>query len=140
LTKEFSSDIANNSANQYKSIIINASPTNINSSQGSLINQIASNAALIKPVGEHGSKNNRGVSLMENFFENTLRPLLIIAIGILFVIVGTHTGVTIVKSSDEPEVRSAAIKKFIGLFVGAFLIAMILVFYKDIITGIQRFF
>ena len=83
---------------------------------------------------------NNGFALMEGFFEETLRPILIIAIGVLFVIVGTHTGVTIVKSSDEPEVRSAAIKKFIGLFVGAFIIMMILIFYKDIITAIQRFF
>ena len=84
-------------------------------------------------------ETNAGFAIMGNFFEETLRPILIIAIGILFAIVGTHTGVTIVKSSDEPEVRREAIKKFIGLFIGAFVIAVILIFYKDIIEIVRKY-
>ena len=141
LKKTFSSEAtANINATTYKSVIINSNPTDVNSNSGQAINQIPSNAALVKPATDSSNKNNRGFALMENFFEDTLRPILIIAIGVLFVIVGTHTGVTIVKSSDEPEVRKEAIKKFGGLFVGAFTIAIILIFYKDIITAVKRFF
>lgn len=100
---------------------------------------VSQSAALIRNARNIDIHTNSTFIQINEFFQTTLRPILLVAIGILFVTVGTMTGIKIIKSSDEPEVRSDAIKKFIGLFIGAFAIAMILLFYEDIIDVISGF-
>ena len=102
--------------------------------------EVSKVAALVKHTGNtsdiYSSSTFRQIN---EFFQTTLRPILLIVIGVLFVTVGTMTGIKIIKSSDEPEVRQEAIKKFIGLFIGAFTIAMILLFYEDILAVIAEY-
>lgn len=100
---------------------------------------VSSSAALIKNARNVDVHTNSTFIQINEFFQTTLRPILLVAIGILFVTVGTMTGIKIIKSSDEPEVRRDSIKKFIGLFIGAFAIALILLFYESIIEVIAGF-
>lgn len=102
-------------------------------------NELQYLAALIKPENISNDRQSNALGTIEDFWNKTLRPIMIFAIGILFVIVGTSTGVTIVKSSDEPEVRRDAIKKLIGLFIGAFIIEVLLIFFQDIVEIVRSF-
>ena len=93
-------------------------------------------AALIAPEIKN-VKQTQSMAKLEEFWNVTLRPIMMIAIGILFVVVGSYTGVTIVKSSDEPEVRSAAIKRLVGMFIGMAIIEVVLIFYPKIVDIIR---
>lgn len=104
------------------------------------VKKVARVAALISPSQSNNTEDYRGFVIAEGYFHDTIRPIIIIAIGILFLVVGTSTGITIVKSSDEPDVRRSSIKKLVGLFIGAVTIALILMFYREIIEAVQRFF
>lgn len=128
--------VGNDSKSKQHSVLISNALTDTDDNES--VKKVSSYAALVKP--NDSKDGSAGAKAVGDFFETTLRPILIVAVGVLFIVVGTHTGVTIVKSSDEPEVRSDAIKKLIGMFIGAFIIAAILIFYKDIIEIVQGYF
>ena len=98
-----------------------------------IVTNISSFAALIKPPQSSEVGANASYSELNEFFITTLKPIIMIVVGIMFVVSGSITGITIIRSSDEPEVRREAIKRLIGLFTGALIIEGILLFYEPII-------
>ena len=94
---------------------------------------ISSFAGLVKPPESSEVGANASYSELNEFFITTLKPIIMIVVGIMFVVSGSITGITIIRSSDEPEVRRESIKKLIGLFTGALIIEGILLFYEPII-------
>lgn len=101
---------------------------------------VSKNAALLKVSSSLTPDGNSGFDTINSEFKGWMVPVIAIVIGIMFVVSGTMTGVTIVKSSDEPEVRRDAIKRLIGLFIGALVVYLILFFYEDIIRVVSGFF
>lgn len=85
------------------------------------------------------TQESTGASLdrFYKMFDEILKPVIIIALGLLLVIKGTSLIMTIIKSSDEPEVRRDSIKHLVTLFVSVFVIMMIIWFMKDIIEIIS---
>ena len=82
--------------------------------------------------------SNDGYNDLEAFFIDTGIPALKIIIIIMFLVTGSATMINIVKASDEPDTRRSEIKRFIGLFTGAFAVYLILEFYDefiDIVSG-----
>ena len=87
-------------------------------------------AALVSTVE---SVEDNGLAKFYDLFDNILRPVIMIALGVLLVIKGSSLIITIIKSSDEPQVRKDSIKHLITLFVSVFVVVIIMVFMKDII-------
>lgn len=104
-----------------------------NRSCNEIVSKISSAAALVKPATVNDVDKSAGYSGVNEFFITTLKPIIMIVIGIMFIVSGSMTGATIIKSSDEPEARREAIKRLIGLFTGALVIELILLFYEPII-------
>lgn len=104
------------------------------------VTSVTKNAALVKVSSSLSPDGSKGFNTINGEFKDWMVPVIAIVIGIMFVVSGTMTGVTIVKSSDEPEVRRDAIKRLIGLFIGALAVYLILFFYEDIIKVISGFF
>jgi hypothetical protein len=96
-------------------------------------------AALLRPFDARGINDNEGTKMLNNYFVETVMPVIIIVVGILFLVVGAMTGVKIVQTSDEPDERRNQIKKLVGIFIGAVAIALIFMFYKNIIEAISVF-
>ncbi len=115
--------------------------TNIYNSGKHEVTELTKLAVLVVPSGSlaDDARKKESMSKITTFWEETLRPIVIFAVGILFVVVGATTGATIVKSSDEPEVRNQAIKKLIGLFIGVLVIELLLIFYPDIVEIVRSF-
>jgi hypothetical protein len=104
------------------------------------IDSVTKAAALVKMDETSTTTSNVGVSAAWTFYDTYVKTIVVIVVGVMFVVTGTSTIVTIVKSSDEPEVRSSEIKRLIGLFTGAVTIALILYFAKDIVIAISGLF
>ena len=108
---------------------------------GQKYNTVVQNAALIKPSkSTYDPNDSAAYREFKDFFDGTLRYIIIAVIGVMFLVTGSMTVVTIVKSSDEPEVRSSSIKKLIALFTGALTVALILLFYNQIIDIVSGWF
>lgn len=129
--------------NYSKQLIVNHEPTSKytygNHAGVDGVQHISNVAVLIRANENKDVNKNQAFTATQRYFDNTIRPILAIAIGALFLVVGTTTGAKIVKSSDEPEERRAAIKHLIGLFIGALIIYLIMFFYADVIAAFSRF-
>ena len=124
--------------------IVNHTPT-YKSSLGSGygvdgVSDVSAVSVLIRSNENKDINKNAGFNATKRYFDENIRPIIAIVVGVLFLVVGTSTGVSIVKSSDEPEERRMYIKRLIGLFVGALIIYVVLFFYADIISAFSRFF
>ena len=119
--------------------IVDENPEEKSKVNSSAFTVVSSVAALVRP-DDPTDKDSEGYKGLKEFLDEDLRNILLVVLGILFLVVGTYTGITIVKSSDEPEVRKDAIKKLIAMFIGAFSIAMILLFYEELIEVFRDLF
>ena len=102
-------------------------------------NSVSKAALLVKPSPDVVA-TNRGYNQISDYMNSTIIPITKIVVIMLFLVVGTTTVVTIVKSSDEPEVRHASIKKFITLFVSAVVVYLVLEFYPEIEVAVRGWF
>ena len=100
---------------------------------------IVSKAAVLVYPGDK-EKESVGYTKMEKYLDSVIIPALQVILIILFMVVGTTTVVTIVKASDEPEVRHSNIKKLIAMFVGTVVVFFLLMFYKEIIEIVRGWF
>lgn len=135
--KTFSSIGSMEGTNPIRQIITNNNPTQKGVSDSVLT--VTNNAALIIPKTGVDASSNKTYNTANQYFKDTLRPIFSVVIGIMFIITGGMTTITIVKSSDEPEVRRSAIKKLIGLFTGALIIVLIMWYYETIINVVNGF-
>ena len=94
-------------------------------------------AALVHTVPT--GTNDEGMQALLEQFDIYLKPIIEIGLGVLLVVRGTMLIVTIIKSSDEPDVRRESIKHLVTLFVTVCLIMVIIWFMKDIIEIIAEF-
>lgn len=97
-------------------------------------------AALIHSSTSLSATSNKGYNTLNSFFKKNLQPIIMVVVGAMFLIGAITTGMSIVKSGDEPEVRSAEIKKLVGLITGLIAIELILFFYEEIIEAIYGIF
>ena len=85
------------------------------------------------------SSSNAGMEKLLEQFDSYIKPIVEIGLGVLLVVKGTMLIVTIVKSSDEPEVRKESIKHLVTLFITVLLIMLIIWFMRDIIDIVADF-
>lgn len=97
-------------------------------------------AALIHSSTGLNANSNKGYDTLNSFFKENLQPIIMVVVGAMFLIGAITTGMNIVKSGDEPEVRSAEIKKLVGLITGLIAIELILFFYEEIIEALYGIF
>ena len=71
-------------------------------------------------------------------FQEYIRPILEIGLGVLLLVRGTILIVGIVKASDEPGVRRDNIKHLVALFVSLVIIMVIVWFFTDIVEAIAE--
>lgn len=67
------------------------------------------------------SEFNKTISEMLYITNSIVIPILWVVLGLLLIIRGIMLGIDIVKSADEPEVRSKKVHGLIWLFIGVFL-------------------
>ena len=83
-------------------------------------------------------EKNQGIADTLELFDKTIKPIIMIGLGILLIVKGTMLIMTIIKSSDEPEVRRDSIKHLVTLFVSVFVIMMIIWYMKPIVEIMQE--
>lgn len=126
--------------NDDKKVSYSVTQDSTNTHPTQAVTEISQVAVLLMDNENRDIEDNQGYNKAKSYFNNTIRPIIAVVIGVSFIIVGVSTGATIAKSSDEPEVRSAAIKKLIGLFTGAVTVYLILFFYEPVIAAISNWF
>jgi len=94
-------------------------------------------AALVHKLASQ-TEEDKAIRETIEMFNRIIRPIIMIALGILLVVRGTMLVMTIIKSSDEPEVRRESIKHLVGLFISVFVIMMIIWFLEDIVEIMQE--
>jgi len=128
--------VGNESSSSVQNAMTCSSPTS-KTGCTNLVDTVSKAAALItSPMGA-GPTASEGYGVVHEFFVHTGIPILKIIIILMFLITGTMTMIHIVQASDEPEVRRSEIKRFIGLFTGALVIYLILLFYEEIIAMVS---
>ena len=101
---------------------------------------VSSHAVLIFNPNITDDNGKESYTKINNYFTNTVIPILKVVVVMLFLIFGTTTIVKIVHASDEPALRRSLISKLIGMFIGAVIIYLILQFYEDIIEIVSGWF
>ena len=102
------------------------------------VNTVSNIAALITQT--ETKENSKMRSEFMEIFNKYVKPIAYAVIGIMFVVTGTMTVITIVKSSDEPEVRSAGIKRLIVLVTGAVVVFLVIALFEPIVTAVSGWF
>ncbi len=83
--------------------------------------------------------DNEGLQTMLEYFENYIKPIVIIGLGVFLIVRGTLLIIAIIKASDEPEVRKESIKHLVTLFVSLAVIILLVWNMKDIIEILAEF-
>lgn len=83
--------------------------------------------------------DNEGLQTMLEYFEEYIKPIVIIGLGIFLIVRGTLLIIAIIKASDEPEVRKENIKHLVTLFVSLAIIILLVWNMKDIIEILAEF-
>jgi hypothetical protein len=102
----------------------------------SLGSSIDRHVALVSAKPE-SSTENEGVSQMFDIIDEYGKPILLIILGAFLVVRGTLLIITIIKSSDEPEVRKDSIKHLVTLFITIFVVGAIVWNIREIVTVIS---
>ena len=102
-----------------------------NNKNNSIGKSIDRHAALIDSSPD--SIDREGLDEMLEQFDTYVKPIVIIALGVLLIVRGTMLSIAIIKASDEPEVRKENIRHLITLFVSLLLIMAIIWFLHPII-------
>ena len=123
--------------NVYANAHFNVSESLYNSRNANMGGYVERYAALVHTLPD--SIGNEGVEDLLEQFDIYLKPIIEIGLGILLIVKGTMLIITIVKSSDEPEVRRESIKHLVSLFITVALIMLIIWFMKDIIDVLSDF-
>ena len=99
-----------------------------NNQNGKLVDR---HAALIDSSPE--GIDTEGLDEMLEQFDTYVKPIVIVALGVLLIVRGTTLSIAIIKASDEPEVRKENIKHLVTLFISLLLVMVIIWFLHPII-------